>query len=89
MKPDHFLTPHTKVVPTPHTKAAKLIKDLKVKPEIMKLLEETGGKLHNIGVDDFWNLTPKAEGSSKLSIQPKSSAQQSKSSTKLKGKFQY
>ena len=56
MKLEHFPTPYTKV-------NSKSIKDLYVRLEIVKLLEEnTGYKLLDIHLDDhFLDLTPKAK----------------------------
>ena len=61
MKFEHFLTPYTKI-------NSKWIKDLNVRPETVKLLEENTGKtLSNINhVNIFWDLSPRV-----MNIKPK------------------
>ena len=56
MELDSYLTPPTKT-------NSKWIKDLLVRPETLKLLEENlGGKLHGFGLDNnFMVITPKAQ----------------------------
>lgn len=56
MKLNHYLMSYTKIT-------SKRNKDLKIKPEILKLLEENiGGKLLDIGLDgDYFSLVPKAK----------------------------
>ena len=56
MKLDHYFKPYTKI-------NSKWIKNMTIRPETIKLLEEnTGGKLLNISLgNDFLDLTPKAK----------------------------
>ena len=56
MNLDHYLIPHSKI-------NKKWIKDLNIRPKIIKLLEENiGGKLHDIGLgSEFLDITPKAQ----------------------------
>lgn len=60
-KLDPFLTPYTHI-------SAKWIKTLKVKPESIKLLENTGHKLSGTGRgNEFLDLTPKSKATKKKS----------------------
>ena len=85
MKLDHFLTPYTKT-------NSKWIKDLNVKSETIKLLEDnTGNNFFDIGRSSlFLDRSSKArEANVKINcwdcIKIKASAQQRKLLTKLKG----
>ena len=56
MRPDHHLTPYTKV-------NSKWMKDLNVRPETITFLEEKiDSNLFEIGLGNvFWGLTPKTK----------------------------
>ena len=86
MNLDHFPTPHTKI-------NSKWMKDLNVRQEAIKILEEKAGKnLFNLGHSNF-NTSPEArETKVKMNywnlIKVRTSAQQRKQSAKLKGNRQ-
>ena len=86
MKLDPYFTPYTKKI------ISKWVKDLDVRTETVTSLEEnTGGKLHGIGLDkDFMDITPKAKATkAKIDlsdyIRQKASTQQTWQSTEWKG----
>ena len=85
MHTDHFLTPYTKI-------NSKCMKDLNVRQEAIKILEEKPGKnLFDLGYSNFLlNTSPEArETKAKMNywdlIKIKYSAQRRKQSAKLKG----
>ena len=54
MKQDHFLTPHTKI-------DSKWMKDLNVRQESIKILENTGSNLFDLSSSNFFlETSPKA-----------------------------
>ena len=62
IKPDHFVTPYTKI-------HSKWIQDLNIRLETIKLLTEYAGKLLDIGLsDDCLKLTSKAKAKAFSSI---------------------
>ena len=83
MNQDHFLTPYIKI-------HSKQMKDLNVRQEAIKILEEKAGKnLFDLGHSNF-NTSPEARKiKAKINywdyIKIKASTQQRKQSTKLKG----